>query len=212
MDLSAAAGELFPPFVRTAVAPCDGDHAALHPEEALAVARAVPKRRHEFLSGRWCAHRALKTLNLDRGPILVGPRREPQWPPGAVGSIAHAGGWSVAVAARSDDVRALGVDLEVLDPPLDEAVDRLVRTPAERARTPSAGHPLAPNAGKVVFSVKEAVYKCLFPLTRSYLEFTEVDVTLDYDGCTYVARARDSTYEGRFRVAGDYVVSGLWLS
>jgi 4'-phosphopantetheinyl transferase EntD len=204
MELEAAVAELFPPFVAVAVAPAHEDYPSRHGEEMELVARAVARRRREFLSGRFSAHRALRAIDLDDGPILVGPRREPLWPPGAVGSIAHAGEWSVAVAARAGDARSLGVDLEMLEPRLEAAVDRLVRTPAERKRHP--------GAGKLVFSVKESVYKTLFPLTGQALEFEEVDVALDFANGAFAADVGPTTVTGRFTVVGGYVVSGVCLS
>ncbi len=204
MELERALAELFPPFVAVAVTPVDDEEHSSHPEETAVVAGAVAKRRREFLSGRLSAHRALRALGLDDGPILVGPRREPLWPAGAVGSIAHAGNWSVAVAARAGDARSLGVDLEMLEPPLEPAVDRLVRTPAERRRHP--------GAGKVVFSVKETVYKALFPMTREALEFEDVDVALDLETGAFAAEVGARTVNGRFALAGDYVVCGVCLS
>lgn len=216
--LEAAITELLPAFVVSAVAPC-GEESSPHEDELLAVARAVASRRREFLSGRACAHRALAAAGLDAGPIGVGPRREPLWPAGAVGSIAHTGGWSAAIVARAGDAWGLGFDLELLEPSLADDVDRLVRTAAERDQAPT-GHPLDAHANKLLFSIKEAVYKCLFPRTRWPLEFGDVQVATDLDAGRYTAvvdkRFEPTTLglglvEGRFRVVGALVLAALCI-
>lgn len=185
---------LFPPFVHGVLAPTGPDCHSPHPEEWAAVASAVERRRREFLCGRACAHAALRAIGLDRGPIAVGRGRQPEWPAGAVGSISHAGDWSGAVVARAADAWGLGFDIEVLDPPLTPDVERLVLTPAEREVGPR-DHPLGAHRSKIAYSVKESVYKCLFPSTGWRLSFEDVEVEVDLGASC--ARAR---VDGRFRL------------
>ncbi len=64
--------------------------------------------------------------------------REPLWPAGVVGSISHSGELAGAVVARASDAWSVGLDIELLDPPLDAAVQRMVLGPARHA---SAGDP-----------------------------------------------------------------------
>lgn len=210
MDIQSVVASLFPPFVAVA-ARLVGEVEPHDPEEARAVAGAVTKRQREFFVGRACAHEALRVLGLDQGPLLVGPARAPRWPPGAVGSIAHAGDWSVAVVARAHEAQGLGVDIELLEPPLEVAVDRLVRTDAERAGMASLPQPLARHAAKVAFSAKEAVYKALYPVTGRRLEFTEVEVGFEAEPGAFTAQLNDASVAGRFALTEGYVVSGVWL-
>lgn len=211
---------LFPSFVSGVLAATADDCESPHPEERAAVAGAVDRRRREFLCGRACAHAALRAVGLDRGPIGVGRGRQPVWPAGAVGSISHAGEWSGAVVARADDVWALGFDIETLDPPLAPEVERLVLTPEERAAA-AEDDPVASHGSKIAYSVKESVYKCLFPRTGWRLSFTDVTVALDLHRSRAEARL-----DGRFRseevdvslldvgvvVAGGYVFTGLCVT
>ena len=46
---------------------CDVD---LYPEEAVAIARAVEKRRREYTTVRGCARDALRALGVQSAPIL----------------------------------------------------------------------------------------------------------------------------------------------
>ncbi|MBW3612061.1 MAG: 4'-phosphopantetheinyl transferase [Actinobacteria bacterium] len=218
---AAALADLFPPFVRVALVPV-ADRRCPWPEEEAAVARAVPSRRREFLSGRAAAHAALAAIGRDQGPVEVGPRRQPRWPAGVVGSIAHAGAWAGAVVAGSEHARGLGLDIEVLDPPLPDDVERAVAGPLVAEPT---GHPLDAYATKVAFSVREAVFKCLFPFTEWLLEPTDVAVELDLREGRYRAVVSDrfrraesvlpaiqeATIAGRFAVIAGHLLTGAWV-
>ncbi|HWS27500.1 MAG TPA: hypothetical protein VN259_13150, partial [Xanthomonadales bacterium] len=77
--------------------------------EPLGAEFPLPRRR-EFLAGRLAAHAALTALG-ERG--AVGRQgRAPVWPQGCSGSISHANGCAVAVAASARHWQALGIDLE----------------------------------------------------------------------------------------------------
>jgi 4'-phosphopantetheinyl transferase EntD len=204
---------IFPPFVQGVLAPIGPSPGRAHPEEQAMVAGAAERRRREFLSGRTCAHAALAALGRDDGPIGVGARRQPEWPAGVVGSISHGRDWAGAVVALDDDAWGLGFDIEVLDPPLGPDVERLVQTPAERQAPPS-GHSLDRHRSKIAYSVKESVYKCVFPRTGWRMGFHDVAVAVDLRSSR--ARAR---VDGRLAPAGtglavldvEWVVAGGYV-
>jgi len=222
--VSAALVRLFPPSVAAAVLPVGATLApSAYPEEHAVTARAVPARRRQFFTGRACAHLALAGVGRDDAGIGRGSHREPLWPAGAVGSISHAGALAGAVAARSADVWALGLDIETLDPPLDPAVQRLVHTAAELA--PAATRSLAPPAlrpyrSKIAFSAKECVYKALFPATGWPLDFHDATVAVDLLHGRYRAVVDDRfelagsplrPLDGRFTVVSGYLVTALTI-
>lgn len=203
---------LFPPFVRGVLLPTGGGCESPHPEERAAVASAGERRRREFLCGRACAHDALRAIGLDRGPITVGRGRQPEWPTGAVGSISHAGDWAGAVVARAADAWGIGFDIEVLDPPLEPDVERLVLTAAERGVAP-VDHPLAAYRSKIAYSAKEAVYKCLFPPTGRRLSFEDVEVDVDLGASCARAQVADlPLLDVGVVVAHGYVFTGLYIT
>jgi 4'-phosphopantetheinyl transferase EntD len=74
---------------------------ALFPEEEAMVARAVGKRRREFSTARACARDALVELGEPPQAIPTGPKGEPLWPPGVVGSITHCDGYRACAVAHS---------------------------------------------------------------------------------------------------------------
>ncbi len=214
--VTAPAG-LVPPFAVAVLAPLGGQTTTPYEEERAAASRASSRRRAELLGGRACAHAAVRALGQTDGPIGVGPGREPMWPPGVVGSIAHGGSWCGAVVARAGDALGIGFDIEPLAP-LPPEVERLVLTDEELTRLPSSG-PLGRCAGTIVFSAKECVYKCLFPITRSALELQDVSVELHLDTLRYRARLSDrhlrqrglETLNGEFRVQDHHLFTALCL-
>ncbi|WP_250029458.1 4'-phosphopantetheinyl transferase family protein [Paractinoplanes maris] len=173
----------------------------LYPQEAATVARAVPKRRREFATGRRLARRALAELGVPPAPILPGDRGAPGWPAGVVGSITHCPGYRAAVVGLSDRVTTIGLDAEP-DEPLPPGVLDEVSLPAERDRIAQLG-PGGVSWDRLLFCAKEAVYKAWFPLTRRWLGFTEAHVDLGPDG-TFTARPLVSTPVEQF--------SGVWRS
>lgn len=160
----------------------------LFPEEEELVAKSVDKRRKEFTTGRYCARVALGRLGLPPSPVLPGPRREPTWPAGVVGSITHCKGYRAAVVGRTADVWTLGIDAEPNEP-TPEGVLGAVSLPPEREMIAE----LARGADKVawdrlLFSAKETVYKAWFPLARTWLGFEDAEVAINPDDGTFTAR------------------------
>lgn len=219
-ELVSTVAALFPVSVGTALGPVDDEPPCPFPAERAVVATATAARRREFLAGRRCAHAALRAIGRDEGlAVGRGVMREPLWPAGVAGSISHAGGLAGAVAARTADAWGLGLDIELLEPPLDAALERIVMGPGGLPRTARA-HPLEPYRSKIAFSVKECVHKCLFPRTRWALDFHDVAVDVDLDATVYEAVVDEGfrlagralpPLEGRFAVVGGYVLAGLWV-
>jgi 4'-phosphopantetheinyl transferase EntD len=175
--LSTTFAALFPEGVVAAELRGPGEASCLKPEEARSVERAVPKRIQEFAAGRQCARRALAELGRPDVPIPVAPDRQPLWPPGVVGSITHTAGLCAAVVAESTRLEALGVDTELsgaVKPELwqmicvaDESAWLSTLAPGERAA-----------AVTLLFSAKEAFYKCQYPLVGERLSFDDLCVTV----------------------------------
>jgi len=90
----------------------------------------------------------------------------------------------VAVA-RSELVQSVGLDVEQ-DRQLDPALVESVCTPSEWRALAVRGRPH--QDAIVYFSAKEAFYKCQFPLTRVFLGFHDVELTVDFESGTFRAR------------------------
>ncbi|MFE7599417.1 4'-phosphopantetheinyl transferase [Streptomyces sp. NPDC057494] len=171
--------DLLPDAVASAWRRDDTEPVTLFPEEAAAVARAVPKRQREFATVRLCARLALRRLGLPETPLAPGARGEPRWPQGVAGSMTHCAGYRAAALARTGDVLSLGIDAEPAAP-LPEGVLDGVSLPGERghldalaARTPAVPW------DRLLFSAKESVFKTWYPLTRRELDFDEASVAFE---------------------------------
>ena len=156
--------------------PRDGPAEGLFPAEQSALGQVAACRRRDFTLSRACARRALGQLGLPPAAILPGPRREPCWPSGVVGSITHCPGYRAAAVARWAQLASVGIDAEVAEALPDGVLDK-VTLPEERAWMR-----VLPGAGvawdRVVFSAKESVYKAWFPLAGRWLGFEEAVVTV----------------------------------
>lgn len=209
-------GALLPPAVICAEAFEDRPGEPVHPGEEHLVAGAVPGRRSEFVTGRRCAREALGRLGFAPAPIGSGPRREPRWPAGAVGSITHCAGYRAAAVARAGDVAGLGIDAET-HAPLPAGVLDLVSDAHERAMLEGlavAGPGI--HWDRLLFSAKESVYKAWFPLTARWLDFHQARLRIDPDG-TFVASVLLSdtplpTLAGRHLVRDGFVLTAVTVA
>ncbi|QQP97283.1 4'-phosphopantetheinyl transferase family protein [Lysobacter enzymogenes] len=150
-------------------------------EHPPALREAVPKRRAEFLAGRYCAARVLERLQANTA-VGIGRHRAPAWPAPVVGSISHTADRAIAVATRAPGVLGLGVDIEAeLDPvTASELRPQVLGGDDERWLE----HPrLSPQAAlTLMFSAKESLFKALYPSVGEYFGFEAVGVTaLDHE-------------------------------
>lgn len=168
-------GDLLPAAVVTVDAFDDPADTVLLPEEEPLVARATETRRREFATTRGCARRALAGLGVPPASLLSGPRREPLWPDGVVGSLTHCAGYRAAAVARRRDLASLGIDAEPHDTLPAGVLDR-VALPAERDALDRL--PAGICWDRLLFSAKESVYKAWYPLAGRWLGFSDARVDL----------------------------------
>jgi 4'-phosphopantetheinyl transferase EntD len=180
----------FPSSVVTVTQSELADTPALMPDERSFVARAVPTRVLEFTSGRGCARAALARLGCPPIAIAVGAQREPLWPLGFIGSITHCKGHCAAAVARwapgtPHGIASLGLDAEPALP-LPEDVARVVCSDREREWIEQHRQDGLPW-DRLIFSAKESVFKCTFPITRHFLDFHDVELTFVGEGSFHVS-------------------------
>ncbi|MFI1258030.1 4'-phosphopantetheinyl transferase [Streptomyces netropsis] len=197
------------------------DAGGLFPEEEAVVARAVPKRRREFAAVRSCARRALGRFGLAPVPLIPTPRGAPQWPEGMVGSMTHCDGYRAAAVARAGDAASIGIDAEP-DGPLPEGVLDIIALPSE-LRWIHARAAAGPGVhwDRLLFSMKESVFKTWYPLTGRELDFSEAEIDVDPDARTFSARLlvpgpvvagrRMDGFSGRWTAGSGLVVTAIVL-
>jgi len=172
--------KLLPSDVAIAGGGIIGDHTSLFAAEHTSIAGAAAVRQAEFAAGRTYARAALRTLGCSDQPILSAQDRRPIWPAGFTGSISHSRTLCVAIVACRQSYTSLGVDVEPaipLKPILYSAVGRQEERQdfACPINTPMG----MVDRGKLVFAIKEAVFKAYYPVTRFWLDFQHAMVDID---------------------------------
>jgi 4'-phosphopantetheinyl transferase EntD len=116
-------------------------------------------------------------LDIHDFALRVGQDRQPLWPDSLVGSLTHTVGLCVAVVALKTSLAAVGVDSEVVG---SVAADiwPTICVPAELAWLDSLPAAERAAAATLIFSAKEAFYKCQYPVTAEWLNFDDLRVEL----------------------------------
>jgi 4'-phosphopantetheinyl transferase EntD len=173
--LSPTLANLFPPGAIAAELREPGDPSLLLPAEAQYLGKAVLKRVQEFSAGRLCARMLLAEFGVLDFAVEVGVARQPIWPDGLVGSISHTAGFCAAVVAEKSRFAAVGMDCEVAGSVRPELWPSIC-IPEEILWLNSLPEASRVGAATLIFSAKEAFYKCQNPLTRERLTFHDARV------------------------------------
>ncbi|MEU6222480.1 4'-phosphopantetheinyl transferase superfamily protein [Streptomyces sp. NPDC047042] len=187
----------------------DSEGITLHPGEEAVARGFAASRRAAFTTGRYCARRALADLGETPGAILRTPGGAPHWPASVVGSITHCDGYRAAAVASRDRAAAVGIDAEP-NREVPEDVLEFISTPQERIHV----RELLASRGEVrwdrlLFCVKESVYKVWHPLTGLFLGFREAEVGFAADTAEFDVRLRPRG--GRHRRLPE-TLHGRWTS
>lgn len=189
----------------------------LYTEETALTTRMSPKRRKEFCAGRYCARRALLGLSAGSTAILRHGDGSPIWPPGVVGSITHTGDFCGTAVAWKSEVRSIGLDAEHIGH-LEYDVWKRICTDDERLFIDSLPNDMRNAYRHLVFSAKESTYKCQYQLSRRWLCFHNVCISIDMLSSQFrieflidiadVFRAGESL-KGKFSIRNGYVLTGI---
>jgi 4'-phosphopantetheinyl transferase EntD len=157
------------------------------PGEEDLVANAVEGRRREFVTARRCARQALAELGHAPAAILSGPKREPQWPAGVVGSITHTAGFRAAAVALRSIFASIGIDSEQ-NGPLPNGIEESITVAGEPEMLAALDSAFPRTQwSRLLFSAKESIYKAWYPLTSRWLGFEDARLTIDPAG-TFAAQ------------------------
>jgi 4'-phosphopantetheinyl transferase EntD len=148
-------------------------------------------------AARIIARDLLAKIGLPRCALPRGNGGAPIWPAGIVGSMSHDSRVAVAAVARRRDVSALGIDIEPAEI-LPSDLLELVATAQERTEIHND-----PCRGRLLFAAKEAVYKAVYPLDHTFLEYHDVQIDLSL-GRGFVRGGR--SVELRFCVSSHLLV------
>ena len=155
----------------------DGDDLALLPEEAAAFAASVIKVRRASGAARMVARELLARLGQAPRAIPKSTAGMPLWPEGIVGSLAHDAEVAIAAIASQREFSSIGVDAEPAEPLASDLLP-MIATLKERARIQADPIHAGSCHGRLLFSIKEATYKAVYPLDRTFLDHHDVEVDL----------------------------------
>jgi 4'-phosphopantetheinyl transferase EntD len=189
----------------------------LSSEELAFIKAAVVKRRAEFGTARVLARRALERLGFPPLPLVPAADRSPVWPMGVVGSITHTDGYCAVVLDRSPPAISVGIDIEKLAD-LDHGTRARILTAAEQRWLEGQPSGARAKLAILIFSAKEAYYKCQYPVSRRRLDFPDVQIEVDVAEGRFRARSLlpglahlIATLDGKFAFGADAVMCGVEL-
>lgn len=155
--------------------------------------RMAATRKNLFIAGRAAAHRAIAQLGVTFNDLIdIGDNREPCWPTDLTGSISHTDQIAVAAIARRSDYRAIGVDIEDTSRVFKYDISAKICCESEREWIHAEGE--ASLRTVALFSAKEAVFKALHPIVKSYISFLDVVLT-ERDAATFNATLQRDLHE-----------------
>lgn len=130
--------------------------------ESLSIKGCSLPRIKEFKAGRSIAKEAANFLGIELFSISRDDNGCPLWPTPIVGSISHKAGFCGALLGMKDDCSSIGLDIEFVER-LQENVWETFALPLELEQA-TACNIEASLFANILFSVKEAFFKCLYPL------------------------------------------------
>lgn len=154
----------------------------LLPGEDQLLVGARPARRREIIAGRRMAHHAMSALEVVPAAIMMDYHGAPIWPSGLCGSIAHSPQHIAIALSRTGNIQSLGIDIE--DGRDLAGAMAEIASDADIAAMQAAGFAQDQAvAARMVFSAKEALFKCQAPVTgNNALEFGEIGLRSDCGG------------------------------
>ena len=141
---------------------------------------ANPKRQLDFLSGRTASQYALNKISDDLKICnSLSATGIPVFPNHIVGSISHTKEYVIALLGLKTDFLSIGCDIETIVP-LNRAnkLKHKILTETDLKILNQAQSDKSFNEiFSAVFSAKEAIYKCVFPLYKKFFGFHDFHLT-----------------------------------
>ncbi len=142
---------------------------------------AVNKRRAEYLAARYCIQQVLTRLDYPDFQVTNAQDRSPIWPDNICGSISHSANCAIVFAASCNNYRMIGVDIEQeIKPDTIKSISPSIINDNEVKLLTECPLPFA-QAFTLAFSLKESLFKALYPHVRRFFDFHAAEITsIDY--------------------------------
>lgn len=140
-----------------------------------ALHHAVTKRQAEYVASRWLVSKLFETVGIHNFQLLNRPDRSPIWPTGIIGSLSHHDHKVFAVIDKRP--KWVGNDIErILSDQKAAELRSMIMTLEELTLLTTSGLSLS-QATTLVFSIKETVYKAVYPEVQTLFGFEQVTIT-----------------------------------
>lgn len=171
---------------------------------------AVSKRKAEYLAGRLCAKKLLKCLKISTSSTQLPPREDrlPDWPEGLLGSISHTHACAVVGVAQRAQYGNLGLDVEfIMENDVAKSIVSQIATPQELSLLTE--HLSFSVQVTLIFSIKESIYKALYPEVNRFFDFDAVIVrNINLQKSTFDAIITNNLNE---KYTQGFVLSGYFI-
>ncbi|HBV40177.1 MAG TPA: 4'-phosphopantetheinyl transferase [Erwinia sp.] len=148
--------------------------------------RAVTKRRAEYLVSRVCVRAALRQFGVADFLLVNDADRAPVWPEGIAGSLSHTRACITLLLTSTAAGKLPGVDCEeIMRPEAAEEMRDMIINEREYSLLQRSGVPFATSL-TAAFSLKESLYKALFPFFRQFMHFNDAEIIDCRAGLTHV--------------------------
>ncbi len=131
-------------------------------------------RKFEFERSRWLIRKATGYTD-PLGKTQVGA---PRWPVGTIGSITHKEGFVGVALEQTSDYLGIGIDAENPKRMKEAFADRVL-VASEKSSLEKWSRELGISAEEVmtiIFSFKESIFKCIFPLGGKMFYFPDAEI------------------------------------
>ncbi|THB84529.1 4'-phosphopantetheinyl transferase superfamily protein [Pantoea allii] len=170
--------------------------------------QAVRKRRAEYLASRLLVRSVMAELGIADFILTNAADRSPCWPAGVQASLSHSAG--VVVVAATRQPFAVGVDVEqfMSETTAQETAELLMN---EQEQQLLRTLPISFSAAAtLLFSLKESLYKALWPQLRQPMDFLDAElVSANFaQQCATLRLTQD--FSGRFAMGTLLNAGFMW--
>jgi enterobactin synthetase component D len=193
------------------------DFKAWLPEQLV---NAAYQRKQEFIAGRFCVYNAAKEIGLELSTLPVGVERGPVWPEGVIGSISHSKKMAIGCVGKVDQLKSIGIDTEeIFSQQTIKDIQKVIALDSEKEMIAREIPEKYTNlAYSILFSAKEALFKAIHPLCKTFIDFQEARMThLSLEEKTFTIEISEKidlkdlprTYKGFYVSYGTNLISVL---
>lgn len=133
-------------------------------------------RREEFVRSRLL----LRSLTKAKSSFLPDAENSPGWPEGMCGSITHKNGHVAVCTESTQSFNAIGIDSENAEKDISHLQEKICTENDLKVveRICKASHISRGSLIALIFSAKEALFKCHYPLGKKMFWFHDAEVSL----------------------------------